>query len=203
MLFCGVHTLNNTACQTVIAEFNLVSCIFFFLLLYVCAPFKLCLLPPFFFNSRCILSVLLFFSIRTKYKNIFTPTNWFELVTRLLVFCMLYLNYGADLEAMIHLAHLSNSFETTCQALNKANWWQNLIDILLFFFSLRVLRYSSSTFQFGFFFGFSCVSSLCLPFQVNVFLLKTTPIESILFRYTDPETNTKKNNTKPYTLLWA
>lgn len=75
----------------------------------------------FFFNSRCILSVLLFFSIRTKYKNIFTPTNWFELVTRLLVFCMLYLNYGADLEAMIHLAHRSNSFETTCQALNKAN----------------------------------------------------------------------------------
>lgn len=106
----------------------------FFLLLYVCAPFKLCLLPPFFFNSHCILSVLLFFSIRTKYKNIFTPTNWFELVTRLLVFCMLYLNYGADLEAMIHLAHRSNSFETTCQALNKANWWQIWSIFYCFFF---------------------------------------------------------------------
>lgn len=175
----------------------------FFLLLYVCAPFKLCLLPPFFFNSHCILSVLLFFSIRTKYKNIFTPTNWFELVTRLLVFCMLYLNYGADLEAMIHLAHRSNSFETTCQALNKANWWQNLIDILLFFFRYGFCDVVRRLSNWGFF-GFSCVSSLCLPFQVNVFLLKTTPIESIYTLSVYRSRNQhEKNNTKPYTLLWA
>lgn len=173
----------------------------FFLLLYVCAPFKLCLLPPFFFFNSRILSVLLFFSIRTKYKNIFTPTNCFELVTRLLVFCMLYLNYGADLEAMIHLAHRSNSFETTCQALNKAKLMAEFDRYFIVFFS----RYGSCDVvrrlsNWGFFWIFMCfkslpsVSSQRVPFENYAYREYTLSV----FR---SRNQLEKNNTKPYTLL--
>lgn len=75
-----------------------------------------------FFSTRVVFSLYFYssqFELNTKIYLL--QQIALNLVTRLLVFCMLYLNYGADLEAMIHLAHRSNSFETTCQALDKAN----------------------------------------------------------------------------------